>query len=207
MEEIFITAFASLFVVIDPLGIAPVFVALTEGGDHEFRRRMAWRGTLLASAILLFFAFVGRPFLDTLGISIDALKLAGGLMLLLLALEMVFEKRTARRESSAERAGDEHPEDISVFPLAIPLLAGPGAITTIILLMADPSGGWAGRGAVLVALLLVLSISLVTFLLAGRIVDLVGRTTASIISRVLGIVLAAFAAQFIIDGLRHAFLS
>ncbi|GAB4122104.1 MAG: MarC family protein [Rhodothalassiaceae bacterium] len=205
MEDAFIAAFVTFFVVIDPIGIAPLFASLSRDGEPAWRRRMAFRGTLIATLVLLFFALVGEPFLRALGISLDALKVSGGVMLFLIAIEMVFEKRTERRENAAERTQREHAEDISVFPIAIPLLAGPGAIASIILLMADHRGDRMTEAAVLAALLINLFLTLLAFLAAGRLMALIGQTVSAIISRVLGIVLAALAAQFILDGVRSFF--
>ncbi len=205
MWDIFISAFAMLFVVVDPLGIAPIFVGLTAGGTPVYRRRMAIRGVAIAAAVLVFFTLLGKPFLAAMGISLAALKVAGGVMLFVLALEMVFERRSGRRESTAERVSEEHSNDISVFPLAVPLLAGPGAITSVILL-AGQAGGISGDVAgVLTALGAVLLLSLAIFLAAERLVSLMGATVASVLSRVLGIVLAALAAQFALAGIRDFF--
>lgn len=207
MLEVFITAFVTFFVIIDPVGIAPVFASLTQGTAPRHQKLMAIKGTVIAAGILLFFAAVGEPFLSALGISLQALKVAGGVMLFLIALEMVFEKRTERRENSAERSHQEHPEDISVFPIAIPLLAGPGAIASIILLMASHEGDYLVQGAVLAALGLTLALTLVTFLAASRLMAVMGATASTIISRVLGIILAAFATQFILDGILNFFIT
>ncbi|RMF71508.1 MAG: MarC family protein [Alphaproteobacteria bacterium] len=205
MWDIFISAFAMLFVVVDPLGIAPIFVGLTAGGTPAYRRRMAMRGVAIATAVLVFFTLFGKPFLAAMGITLAALKVAGGVMLFVLALEMVFERRSGRRESTAERVSEEHPSDISVFPLAVPLLAGPGAITSVILLAGQAGGMVGGLVGVLVALGAVLLLSLVIFLAAERLVSLMGATVASVLSRVLGIVLAALAAQFALAGIRDFF--
>lgn len=204
MFDIFLAAFVTFFVVVDPIGIAPVFAGLTQGTAAAYRRRMAVKGTAIAAAILIFFALVGEPFLFALGITLDALKVAGGFMLFLIALEMVFERRTERRENSAERSHKEPPQDISVFPLAIPLLAGPGAIASVILLMAGREGSFAAQGAVLAALALTLAITLAAFLAASRLMQLIGQTASTILTRVLGIVLAALAAQYMLDGVRNA---
>lgn len=206
MIEIFISAFVTFFVIIDPVGIAPVFASLTQGTTPRHRRMMAIKGTVIAVGILLFFAAVGEPFLSALGITLNALKVAGGVMLFLIALEMVFEKRTERRENAAERSHQEHPEDISVFPIAIPLLAGPGAIASIILLMASHDGDYLAKGVILSALGLTLGLTLITFLAASRLMEVMGSTVSAIISRVLGIILAAFATQFILDGISHFFM-
>lgn len=204
MQELFISSFVTLFVIIDPIGIAPIFAALTEGSDNKFRRAMAFKGTLVATVVLVFFAIVGKPFLGSLGISIDALRVAGGLMLFIIALEMVFDKRTERKQHSAEKL-DEQFDDISVFPVAIPLLAGPGAIATVMLLMSSSEGDFAAQGIVLGALLLVLAINLAVFLFATRMLSVLGPDVNAVLTRVLGIILAALAAQFVMDGLKAGF--
>lgn len=204
MTDLFVAAFVTFFVVIDPVGIAPVFASLTQGTPARHRRMMAFKGSALAAVILVFFALVGEPFLSALGITLDALKVAGGFMLFLIALEMVFERRTERRETAAEKSHKEHPEDISVFPIAIPLLAGPGAIASVILLMASNDKDWAAQGAVLGALALTLALTLIAFLTASKLMALIGHTASTIVSRVLGIILAALAAQYMLDGIRAA---
>lgn len=206
MTELYINAFVTLFVIIDPLGIAPIFAALTEGGDDRFKRSMAVKGSLVAVAVLVFFAFIGKPFLGALGISMDALRVAGGLMLFVIAMEMVFEKRTERKQHSAEKL-DEQFEDISVFPVAIPLLAGPGAIATVMLLMSSSEGNYVGQTMVISALVSVLAINMTVFLFAGRMMKVLGPDVNAVLTRVLGVVLAALAAQFVMDGLKGAFFA
>ena len=162
MYEIFVSAFIALFVIIDPVGIAPVFAGLTQDAPANHQRKMAFKGTLIGTLILVFFAFAGEPFLGALGISIDALRVAGGLMLFIIALEMVFEKRQERKREAAEKM-DEFFEDVSVFPVALPLLAGPGAITTIMLAVADAGTNTTAQLAVTGALLVVMLICLLVF--------------------------------------------
>ncbi len=147
MIELFTTAFVTLLVIIDPPGCAPIFASLTSGTDAAHRRRMAIRSTMVAWCILMFFALLGEPLLRTLGISLSAFRIAGGIMLFMIALDMVFEKRTERREERAkEIEGTPEAEDISVFPMAIPMIAGPGSIASIMLLTARADGlaedGW-----------------------------------------------------------------
>lgn len=207
MIDLFITAFVTFFVVIDPVGIAPVFAGLTQGTPAGHPRRMALKGVAISAIVLLFFAVAGRPFLNALGITLDALKVAGGFMLFMIALEMVFEKRTERRGNAAEKSYRDHPEDISVFPIAVPLLAGPGAIASVILLMADYPGDYLAQGVVLAAMGVTLLLTLVAFLGAERLMRALGATFSTVLTRVLGIVLAAFAAQFMLDGVKGALLS
>lgn len=201
--NIFVPAFVTLFVVIDPVGMAPIFAIMTDGGGEKYRRRMAIRGSLFGALILIFFGLFGRPFLDALGISMDAFRIAGGFMLFVVAFEMVFEKRVERREKAANRMAEEQAqdEDISVFPVAIPMLAGPGAITSVLLLISGVEGDYAGQGAVYAAILAVFAITLVLFIAAGAIVRLMGKTASALISRVLGVVVAALATQYMLDGL------
>ena len=209
MGGLFLSAFVTLFVVIDPPGCAPIFASLTRDADAPHRRAMAIRSTLIAAAILLLFAAVGEPLLGALGISLDAFRVAGGIMLFLIALEMVFERRTQRRESRAEqinrRSAETHQpvEDISVFPMAIPMIAGPGAIATVMLLTSRDHG--IALVVVLAALGLVLALTMVALLAAGRLMRVLGDKLEAMITRVLGVLLAALAAQFVIDGLKASF--
>jgi len=205
MYEAFIAAFIGLFVIVDPIGIAPVFAGLTQGTDTSHKRTMAIKGTIVGTLILVFFALVGKPFLHALGISMDGLRVAGGLMLLIIALEMVFEKRTERKQESAEKL-DDYFEDISVFPVAIPLLAGPGAIATIMLTMSNYEGDIQAQGAILAALAVVMAITLVIFFTASKVMDWLGPTVNAVLTRLLGVILAALAAQFILDGIKNTFV-
>ena len=205
MTELFISAFVTLFVIIDPPGCAPIFASLTSGAGAAGRRTMAIRSVLIAAAILLFFAVLGEDLLDTLGISLAAFRIAGGIMLFLIALEMVFEKRTQRREQRAnEINATPEQEDVSVFPMAIPMIAGPGSIASVMLLMAR-SDGLQGSLVVLGALLAVLLLTMLALLAAGPIMRLLGHKVEAMITRILGVILAALAAQFVIDGISISF--
>lgn len=206
MLDVVLHAFTTLFVVIDPLGLLPILLGLTAGMVATERRRVALRGTLIATLILLAFALVGDALLGLLGIGLPAFRTAGGVMLLLIALEMVFERRTARRSRSADELRDVggH-DDVSVFPLAIPLLAGPGAITSIMLLMARYEGDLVAQAIVLVVLLAVMALCVAIFLFIEPLERLLGATLTHVVSRLLGILLAALAVQYILDGLRNAF--
>jgi multiple antibiotic resistance protein len=199
MTELFVSAFVTFFVVIDPPGCAPIFASLTSGADAAHRRAMALRSVVIASGILLFFAVLGEDLLRALGISLDAFRIAGGIMLFLIALEMVFEKRQQRRSTRAEEAKGEV-EDISVFPMAIPMIAGPGSIASAMLLMAR-SDGSTESFVVLGALAAILLLTLVALLAAGPIMRLLGYRMEAMITRILGVILAALAAQFVIDGI------
>jgi len=210
MLALFLSAFVTLFVVIDPPGCAPIFASLTNGASDRQRRGMAIRSTMVASILLLLFALVGEAVLTTLGISLDAFRIAGGIMLFLIALEMVFEKRTERREGRADeisrKAAEAHRplEAISVFPMAIPMIAGPGSIATVMLLVSR-SHGFQQTVVVLVALAAVLVLTVAALLAAGPIMRVLGPKLEAMITRILGVLLAALAAQFVIDGVKAAF--
>jgi len=196
----FVTAFVALFVVIDPIGLAPLFVALTAGMSPKTRRRIAIRATLTAVGILLVFSIFGEGILNFIGISMPAFRIAGGILLFLTALDMLFERRTKRREDRAE--DDDTPEDDpSVFPLAIPLIAGPGAIATVILLVGQTEGA-AGYFGVMGVLAAVLLIVFAMFLSATWIEKMLGKTGITVVTRLLGMLLAALSVQFVLDGLR-----
>ncbi len=206
MIELFISAFITFFVVIDPPGCAPIYASLTKGANAEQRRSMAIRAAMIATAILLVFALFGEDLLRALHIELNSFRIAGGIMLFLIALEMVFEKRTERREERAQKI-IETPEieDVSVFPMAMPMIAGPGSIASVMLLMSQNEG--LDRSLiVLAALAAVLALTLLALLAAGPIMRLVGQQTEAVITRLLGVLLAALAAQFVIDGLRASFI-
>ncbi len=193
-----ITAFATLFVVIDPPGLVPLFIALTRGMDAERRRAMALRACIIATALLLLFGVAGESILTFIGISMPAFRIAGGILLFLTALDMLFERRTQRREG--QQAEADH--DPSVFPLATPLIAGPGAIATMILLVGEAGPGWAGTLSIL-GLLVVMMLVTYAFLLASPPMErMLGRTGTIVITRLLGMLLAALSVQFVIDGVR-----
>ena len=204
MIEIFISAFVTFFVVIDPPGCAPIFASLTSGTPAAHRRAMAIRSVLVASAILFAFALVGKAFLTALHVSLDAFRIAGGIMLFLIALDMVFEKRTERRESRAQTVLAEEHEDISIFPMGIPMIAGPGSIASAMLLTSR-ADGWSERSVVLGALAATLLLTMLALLAAGPLLKALGTRVEAMITRVLGVILAALAAQFVIDGLKASF--
>ncbi|MBO9432988.1 MarC family protein [Ruegeria sp. R13_0] len=194
----FITAFTTLFVVIDPFGTTPIFVALTQDMDAKTRRKTAIRSCLTAVFILIAFAAFGEALLGFVGISMAAFRVAGGALLFLTALDMLFDRRTKRREDRAEE--EEHP-DPSVFPLAIPLIAGPGSIATIILL-AGQHPGVLGIVEACIVMLAVMSVVLIFFLAGGLIGRILGKTGLNVLTRLLGMLLAALSVQFILDGLK-----
>ncbi|MEA1072533.1 MarC family protein [Sphingomonas sp. LY160] len=204
MTELFTSAFITLAVIIDPPGCAPIFASLTSGTDAAHRRKMAIRSVVVAWCILIFFALLGEPLLETLGISLSAFRLAGGIMLFMIALDMVFEKRTERREERAkEIEGTPEAEDISVFPMAIPMIAGPGSIATVMLLSARAQGTLEGV-VVFSAMTLVLLLTLLALLAAGPLMKLIGAKLEAMITRILGVILAALATQFVLDGLERS---
>lgn len=205
LTELFLSAFITLFVVIDPPGCAPIYAGLTKGATQAQRRNMAIRATVIAGAILLVFALFGEALLGALHIELDSFRIAGGLMLFLIALDMVFEKRTQRREERAEKiAATPEVEDVSVFPMAMPMLAGPGAIASVMLLMSKAQGT-EGTLVVLAALLVVLLLTMGALIAAGPLMKLFGDRVEAVITRLLGVLLAALAAQYVIDGLKSAF--
>ena len=205
MLELFLSAFITLFVVIDPPGCAPIYAGLTHGASAAERRSMAIRACLIAGAILVVFALFGQDLLGALHIELDSFRIAGGLMLFLIALDMVFEKRTERREKRAEEImATPEVEDVSVFPMAMPMLAGPGAIASVMLLEGGASG-LEGTLIVLGALGLVMVLTLIALIAAGPLMKLLGARVEAVITRLLGVLLAALAAQYVIDGLRGSF--
>jgi multiple antibiotic resistance protein len=210
MVETVFHAFITLLVIIDPIGIAAIFVSLTLGGDDAYKRRMAVRGTVTAMAVLLAFALAGEYLFRALGITLPAFRIAGGALLFLLAIDMVLVRRTGLRSTTlSEDREAGHKEDISVFPLAIPLIAGPGALTSVLLLLGRAEHDLVLQGAVvavlLVAVLLaVLSLTLVVLLFAAHVMKYLGVTGVNVVGRVLGIILAALAVQFILDGIRDS---
>ncbi|WP_419799602.1 MAG: MarC family protein [Terasakiella sp.] len=208
MTDIILQTFVTMFVIIDPIGLTPMFIGLTSGANVAYRRKMALRAVLFAACILAFFALIGHEFLGLLGIEMSSFRIAGGAMLFLTGLEMVFGKRTTRRSENAEEIVAEHEmEDISVFPLAIPFLAGPGSITSIMLLMEGQDGNYEGQFVILAVTGVVLLVSLILFMLSDKLEKILGQTVSSIFSRILGVLLAALASQYIIDGLRTALFS
>src|SRR5215510_4289904 len=186
--------FVVFFVVVEPVSLIPLFTGLTTGATSEYKRRMALRAVSVAAAILVLFALGGASFLNLMGISLEAFRIFGGLLLFLLALEMVFARESGTRTSSSERAESVRRADISVFPLAFPFIAGPGALATILL--------WFGR------IQLPAQAGLFAgFIAAAALVLAIGVTGANVASRILGVILGALAVQFVLDGLRQAFAS
>ena len=205
MMELFLSAFVTLFVVIDPPGCAPIYAGLTSDATRAQARSMAIRACFIATIILLIFALFGEQLLAGLHIELDSFRIAGGIMLFLIALDMVFEKRTERREARAEKIkATPEIEDVSVFPMAMPMIAGPGSIATIMLLMSR-SEGTPQTLVVLGALAAVLLLTLLALIAAGPLMKLLGKRSEAVITRLLGVLLAALAAQYVIDGLKASF--
>lgn len=198
-----ITAFATIFVVIDPPGLVPLFIALTQGMDAERRKRMATRACIIAATMLLVFGLAGESVLGFIGISMPAFRIAGGILLFLTALDMLFERRTKRRED--QKSDPDH--DPSVFPLATPLIAGPGAIASVILLVGQSGPGWAGTIAVMGLMLGMIAVTWLFLLASPPIERMLGRTGTIVITRLLGMLLAALSVQFVIDGVRQTGLA
>lgn len=234
MLELALTSFATLFVIIDPPGNLPIFISLTANTPAAHQRAMAIKAPIIALCVLLLFALAGESLLSFIGVEMSAFRIAGGLMLLLVAFEMVFDLRGKRRSDSAHQihrrkqqaagaagaaaaqpaaqaaAGqgdDRNPPavDISVFPMAIPILAGPGAITTVLLLMSQQTEGGVGDAVVLGVVVVLMAMCMALFLLSSKLDKLLGDTVTSVLTRLFGVILAALSIQFIIDGAKQAF--
>jgi multiple antibiotic resistance protein len=205
MTEAAVVAFTTFFATIGPLDVAPVFAAMTPSATPRDRRRMALRGTAIAAAILLAFALIGDLLLVGLGISMAALRVAGGILLLLIAIDMVFARTSGSTSTTEEETREGASKaDVSVFPLATPLIAGPGAMGATILLMADADGDLLRQGVIVMMLLAVLVITLAALLLASQLQRYLGVTGLHVISRVFGVLLAALAVQFMFDGIAQS---
>jgi multiple antibiotic resistance protein len=205
MMETAVVAFTTFFATIGPLDVGAVFAAMTPAATARQRRRMAIRGTLIATAILLLFALAGDLLLSSLGISLAALRVAGGILLLLIAIDMVFARASGGTSTTEEELREGTGKaDVTVFPLATPLIAGPGAMGAVILLMADSQGDLVRQGIVLAMLLAVLVITLAALLLAIPLQRLLGVTGLHVVSRVFGVLLAALAVQFMFDGIAQS---
>lgn len=224
MNEFILPAFVTLFVIIDPIGLVPIFIALTQDGDLPYKKRMAINSASIAFVILMVFALVGKPLLAALGISLAAFRIAGGALLFLIALEMVFEKRNKKRSDRAEERHDEltsqhqeeslkqehtpmseEPDDVAAFPLAMPFLAGPGSIATIMLLMSEHHNDWVAQISIIAAMSAVLLIAVVLFILSGKAAKYLAPSVTTVISRLLGMLLAALSIQFVLDGIKASF--
>lgn len=202
MLDLFLSAFVTLFVVIDPPGCAPIYAGLSSGASRKQAITMATRACLIAAIILLVFALFGEQLLGALHIELNSFRIAGGIMLFFIAMDMVFEKRTERREKRAEELrGTPEVEDVSVFPMAMPMIAGPGSIATIMLLTAQAQGTEQTL-VILGAMLSVVLLTLVALIAAAPLMKLLGKHVEAVITRLLGVLLAALAAQYVVDGLK-----
>jgi MarC family membrane protein len=197
-----VSALLTLFVVVDPIGLAPTFLAVTHGLPRSARRSVAARASFIAGAILIGAVLVGDWLLVKLAISLAAFRIAGGLLLFSIASEMVLGVRMRREGETAEQALEEHVRNIAAFPLAIPLLAGPGAITATVLLAGQADGDWLRLGVLVATVILVAAACLAVFLFAERISGLLGNSGNIVLSRLLGVLLAALAVQYVVDGVR-----
>ena len=199
--EFLLTSFVALFIIIDPIGLTPVFIAITQGMDDSLRRKVALRSVLVSAFVISLFIVGGETVLGFIGISMPAFRIAGGILLFLTALDMLFQRRSKRRENQTEQ---ELVDDPSVFPLAIPLIIGPGAIATVILIAGAKPGlvGIASTGFITALVLLTV---FVFFSAASRIEKLLGKTGIDVLTRLLGMLLAALSVQFVIEGLVEFF--
>ncbi len=205
MTETAVVAFTTFFATVGPLDVGPVFAAMTPAADPRSRRRMAVRGTAIATVILLAFALAGETLLASLGISLAALRVAGGILLLLIAIDMVFARPSGSTSTTEEEAREAaRRTDVTVFPLATPLIAGPGAMGAAILLMADAEGDLVRQSVVVAMLLAVMLLTLASLLLASQLQKYLGVTGLHVVSRVFGVLLAALAVQFMFDGIAQS---
>jgi multiple antibiotic resistance protein len=202
--DLVVASLTSFVVTIDPLGVVPIFLSLTAQLPPAQRRRVALRGVVVAAAILVGFALVGEALLAWLGVGMPAFRIAGGLLLLVIAGEMLFERRNERRAQRADSAAVGEADALAVFPLAVPLLAGPAALTATVLMMSEQAGDTAAQATVLATLLVVMAIAAALLLAAARVASLLGRGAIDVMTRLLGIVLAALAVQFVLDGVFQA---
>lgn len=200
-----VSAFVTLLVVVEPLGLAPVFVAATSGLDARTQRVIAFRASIYALAILAGAALIGQRLLGAMGISLPAFRIAGGLLLFSIGSEMVFGVRLQRDSKAAEKALAEHVHNIAAYPLAIPLMAGPGAITATVLLAGDARGSVPMLATLIAVIAAIMAICFVFCLVAGRVAQFFGTAANLVLTRLLGVLLAALAVQFVVDGVR-AFL-
>ena len=202
MEQL-LKIFVLFFVVIEPLSLVPMFGALTRGGEEGYRRRMAWKAIAVSAGIFTVFAVAGEWLLQILGVSVNAFKIAGGLLLFLLSVDMVFARQSGMR-STTVREQDEarYREDISVFPMAFPLIAGPGALATLLLVLVEQNGDPLKVITVLGVVFAVLVLTLALLLMTPLVMRVMGTTGANVTSRLLGVVLSALAVQYVVDGVQ-----
>lgn len=201
--SLLVSTFVTLFVVIDPVALAPLFIAMTRGMTDAERRSVAIRAIAVAFGLLALFGIAGEEVLTGMGIGLPAFRISGGLLLFLMAVDMLFEKRSERRERRVPDEGDggQRPPDPSVFPLATPLIAGPGAIATMILLTSQHSGDVPALVGIHLVMVAVLAITFVMFRAGGLVERLLGHTGVVVLTRLFGILLAALSVQFVLNGL------
>lgn len=204
MDEL-LKFFVLLFVVVEPVTLVPVFASLTDGASERYKRKMSIKAVAVSGIVLALFALAGAWFIRMMGISIDAFRIAGGVMLFLIALEMVFARESGTKTTSEEKNEVQQRADISVFPLAFPFIAGPGALATVLLTFGTLKPDWLMTLGLLAVIALVLLITLVLLLMTPLVNRVMGVTGAHVVSRLAGVVLAALAVQFMVDGLRDAF--
>jgi multiple antibiotic resistance protein len=205
LRDYALTTFVTLVVVVDPIGLAPTFLSITQGLSARARREIGLRAAIIGAVILIATALGGTWLLTRLGIGLPAFRISGGLLLFVVAFEMVLGVRPAREARQAEQAVEEHARNIAAFPLAIPMIAGPGAITATLLLAGRTDGDLTLMAVLIAIVVAVAAICALTFLLATRVANLLGITGNVVLSRLLGVLLAALAVQFVIDGSRAAF--
>lgn len=204
--ETMISALTTLLVTVDPPGLAPLFLGLTQGMNQAQRQQVAVRGAVMGFAILTVFALFGATILGALGISMGAFRIAGGLMLFAIAFEMIFEKRNERKEkTTGDAITKDHIHNLAVFPLAIPLIAGPGAISATVLI-SGTMDGWVGKLQLIMVIGAVLALVFVSLFLADRLNRFLGVTGRALLTRLLGVLLAALSVQFVVDGVKSAFI-
>jgi multiple antibiotic resistance protein len=205
MSDTMISAFTTLLVTVDPPGLAPLFLGLTQGMTRAQRQQVAVRGSVMGFAILTVFALFGASILGALGISMGAFRIAGGLMLFAIAFEMIFEKRNERKEkTTGDAITKDHIHNLAVFPLAIPLIAGPGAISATVLI-SGTMDGWVGKLQLIAVIAIVLGLVFASLYLAERLNRFLGVTGRALLTRLLGVLLAALSVQFVVDGVKSAF--
>ena len=207
MLETLIKFFVVFFVVVEPISLIPIFAGLTQGASDQYKKRMAGKAAAIALAISILFALVGARFLEVMGISLNAFRIAGGTLLFLIALDMVFARTSGTKSTAPEKEEAKTRDDISVFPLAFPFIAGPGALATILLTAGEVSSHPLLFVGFLGVVILVMLICWTMMLATPRLMKVFGVTGANVMSRLSGVILAALAVQFIIDGIRGSFLS
>ena len=206
MIEALIKFFVVFFVVVDPISLIPLFAGLTQGASHRYKQKMAAKAAVIALVICVLFALVGAGFLDIMGISLSSFRIAGGTLLFLIALDMVFARTSGTRSTSTEQEEAKKRDDISVFPLAFPFIAGPGALATILLAAGEVRAKPLLFAGFLGVVALVIIVCWILMLATPRLINVLGVTGANVVSRLSGVILAALAVQFIVDGIRGSFL-